>query len=71
MRNLNLANMSTKERIEYSLRSLESRQSLLSCTPSEYKEIQDEIDELKKMARRIQSNHRIERIDLRKIAIVS
>lgn len=63
---LYLANASTKECLEYSLDSLARRQSRLSCTPSEYKEIQDEIDELKRMAREIQPNHRIERIDLRK-----
>ena len=66
-RKLSLAARSTREHLEYSMNSLARRQSRLTITPSEYKEIQDEIDELKRMSRDIQTNHHIERIDLRRM----
>lgn len=65
MNRKSLYDMTTKELIEHTLSSLERRQSSISCKPAEYKEIQDEIDELKKIAHMNQPNHRIERIDLR------
>ena len=60
-RNLNLSTKSAKELLEYSLNSLACRQSRLSCTPSEYKEIEKELNDLKKLAHKIQANDPISR----------
>mgnify|MGYP003386689206 CR=1 FL=1 len=64
-RKLSLATRSTREHLEYVLNSLACRQSRLACTPSEYKKIQDELNELKRIAHKIQSDNRIEGIGFR------